>query len=160
MTGYRAQGEILPAGPVTGYRSPLTDQMASNAATQYRTLLWLFTGMGLFCFWPAFQGIRGLVPPLLGMLSGGVGVLCLFTGAWFGVRGAKIRIAERQKKADAVALRTIAAILKDRNETELQAMVAEGGPAAEAARLVLERRKQGLRPSGTHDMSSRAERGI
>ena len=87
-------------------------------------------------------------------------MLCLFTGAWFGVRGAKIRIAERQKKADAVALITIAAVLRDRDETELRSIVAKGGPAAEAARLVLERRKQGLRPSGTHDMSSRAERGI
>jgi len=123
--------------------------MASNAATQYRALLWLFTGMGLFCFWPAFQGIRGLIPPLLGMMSGGAGVLCLFTGAWFGVRGARIRIAERQKKADAVALITIAAVLRDRDETELRSMVAKGGPAAEAARLVLERRKQGLRPSGS-----------
>ena len=146
-------------GPLTAYRLPLTD-MASSQAQQYRALLWLFTGAGLLCFWPAFEGVKGRLPASVGLMSGGLAVLCFFTGAWFGWKGARIRLAEHEKKADAVALRTIAAILKDRNETELQAMVAAGGPAAEAARLVLERRKQGLRPSGTHDMSSRAERGI
>ena len=136
-------------GPLTAYRLPLTD-MASTQAQQYRGLLWLFTGAGLLCFWPIFEGARGRIPPTMGLLSGGIAVLCFMTGAWFGWKGAKLRIAERERKADAVALIMMAATLKDREESELRAVIAKGGPAAEAARLVLERRKTGLRPSGTH----------
>src|SRR6478735_797565 len=123
--------------------------MASSQASQYRGLLWLFTGVGLFCFYPAYLGGRGVVPPLYGLLAGIIAMLCLFTGAYFGWKGAQIRIADRAKKADAIALITLAAVLKDRDEAELLGVIAKGGPAAEAASLVLERRKIGLRPSGT-----------
>jgi hypothetical protein len=120
----------------------------ANQASQYRGLLRLFTGVGLFCFYPAYLGGRGVLPPTYGLMAGMVAVLCLFTGAYFGWKGAQIRIAERAKKADAIALITLAAVLKDRDEEELLGVIKKGGPAAEAARLVLERRKGGLRPSG------------
>ena len=127
--------------------------MASSSASSYRGLLWLFTGAGLLCFWPIFEGARGHIPPSMGLLSGGIAVLCFMTGAYFGWKGAKLRIAEREKKADAVALIMMAATLKDREESELRAVIAKGGPAADAARLILERRKTGLRPSGAHTTS-------
>lgn len=120
----------------------------ASSASQYRALLWIFTGMGLVCFWPAFQGSRGKLPPSAGLLSGMAAVICLFTGAYFGWKGAQIRIAERAKKADAIALVTVAAFLKDKTEAELEAAVTKGGPVGEAARLILERRRTGLRPSG------------
>ena len=126
----------------------------SNSASQYRGLLWLFTGAGLLCFWPIFEGARGHIPPAMGLLSGGIAVLCFLTGAWFGWKGAKIRIAERELKADAVALIMMAATLKDREEGELLKVIAKGGPAAEAAKLILERRKTGLRPSGTQQTTN------
>lgn len=120
----------------------------SNQADQYRALLWLFTLTAVLCLWPAYQGARGTVPQSLGLLSGVLAVVSLFTGAWFGWKGAQIRIAERQKKADAVALITLAAFLKDKSDEELEKAVAKGGPAGEAARLVLQRRRNGLtRPS-------------
>src|SRR5688572_11643918 len=122
----------------------------ANTASQYRTLLWIFTGVGLFCFWPAFMGVQGKLDPSTGLMSAAVGVAALFMGAWYGWKGAQIRIADRNKKADAIALITIAAMLKDRSEEELTAMVAKKGPAGEAAALILERRRNGLtRASGT-----------
>lgn len=125
--------------------------MASDQASQYRAFLWLFTLTAVVCLWPALQGLRGAVPRSVGLMSGLASVFCLFTGGYFGLKGAKIRIAEREKKADAIALITLAAFLKDKSETELQAAAAKGGPAAEAARLILERRRTGLttRPSGS-----------
>ena len=120
----------------------------ANQASQYRSLLWIFTGVGIFFFWPAYQGARGFIPASFGMMSGSVAVLCLFTGAYFGWKGAQIRIAERERKAEAIALVTIAAVLKDRDEAELAAVVAKGGPAAEAARLILQRRKEAGRRVG------------
>lgn len=122
--------------------------MASSQASQYRALLWIFTGVGIFFFWPAYQGARGSIPASFGMMSGSVAVLCLFTGAYFGWKGAQIRIAERERKAEAIALVTIAAVLKDRDEVELVAVIAKGGPAAEAAKLILQRRKEAGRRVG------------
>ena len=126
----------------------------SNSASQYRGLLWLFTGAGLLCFWPLLEGARGHIPPAMGLLSGGIAMLCFLTGAWFGWRGAKIRIAERAKKADVIALMTVAVFLKDKTDAELEAAATKGGPAGEAARLMLERRRSGLRPSSQQQASS------
>ena len=120
----------------------------ANQATQYRVFLYLFTLVGLVCFYVAYKGAQGLFAPELGVTVAALGILCLLAGGWYGMKGARLRIAEREKKADAIALVTLAAFLKDKSEEELQAAVAKGGPAGEAARLVLERRRTGLtRPS-------------
>lgn len=121
----------------------------SAQASQYRAFLYLFALAGLACFWVAIKGTRGTIPPALGLAAGGLGVLCLLLGGWFGLKGARIRMAERARKADAIALVTLAAFLKDKTEAELETAVAKGGPAGEAAALVLERRRTGLRPSAS-----------
>lgn len=122
----------------------------SNQASSYRTLLYLFSFAGLVCFWAAYQGSKGLFSKEMGVTLAVLGLVCFFTGAWYGWRGAQVRIAEREKKADALALVTLAAFLKDKSEEELEVAVKKGGPAGEAARLVLERRRKGLsRPSAS-----------
>jgi hypothetical protein len=120
----------------------------SDQPSQYRAALYLFLFAGLACFWLAWKGSQGLFPPQLGLTIGLAGVGCLFTGGWFGIKGAKVRIEEQRKKADAIALITLAAFLKDKSDEELEKAIAKGGPAGEAAALVLERRRNGLRPSG------------
>lgn len=121
----------------------------SDQASQYRALLWLFTFAAIILLYPTIQGARGIMPREVGMLSGITSALALFAGGWYGWKGAKIRIAERNKKADAIALITVAAFLKDKSEADLEAASAKGGPVGEAARLILERRRTGLttRPS-------------
>lgn len=123
----------------------------SDQAKQYRLFLWLFTLAAAACLWPALQGVKGVVPRSVGLLSGVAAVFCLFVGAWFGLKGARIRIEERNRKADAIALVTLAAFLRDKSEAELEGAIAKGGPAGEAAALVLERRRTGLttRPSAS-----------
>lgn len=136
--------KLLSLSPLTLLQSPLTlfsDDMSATT-NQYRALLWLFAGVGLLCFWPAFQGATGGLPISVGLMSAGVGLLCLFTGAWFGWKGAQLRIAERERKAEAIALVTLAAFLKEKSEVELQGVIAKGGPAAAAAALILKRRTQ------------------
>jgi len=121
----------------------------SSPASQYRAFLWLFTLTAAVMLWPALQGVKGTIPASMGMLSGLASVGCLFLGAYFGWKGAQIRIAERNRKADAVALITLAAFLRDKSEEDLQKAIAKEGPAGEAAALVIERRRTGLttRPS-------------
>lgn len=122
----------------------------SNQAGQYRAFLWLFTVVGASAIGLAFVE-HEMMPPGMGIAASLAGIFAILIGGYFGWKGAQIRIAEREKKADAVALITLAAFLKDRSEEELTATAAKGGPAGEAAALILERRKNGLiRPSGTH----------
>jgi len=116
----------------------------SEQASQYRAALYLFTFAGLICFWVAYKGSQGLFPPSLGLTVGLLGVGCLFVGGWFGMKGARIKLEERQRKADAIALITLAAFLKDKSDEELEKAIAKGGPAGEAAALVLERRRNGI----------------
>ena len=125
--------------------------MASSQAQQYRALLWLCTIAAIALLWPTIQGARGVLPHQVGLLSGITSALALFVGGYYGWKGAQIRIAERNKKADAIALITVAAFLKDKSEEELEKAAAKGGPVGEAARLVLERRRTGLttRPSAS-----------
>ena len=119
----------------------------AHPASQYRAFLWLFTLAAIVLLWPTIQGARGLLPESVGLMSGLTSMLCLFAGGYFGWKGAKIRIEERNKRADAVALVMVAALLKDKSDAELEAAATKGGPAGEAARLVLQRRRSGLRPS-------------
>jgi len=116
----------------------------SDQASQYRAALYLFLLAGLLCFWAAWKGSQGLFPPEIGLTIGLLGVGCLFVGGWFGMKGARVKLEERQKKADAIALITLAAFLKDKSDEELEKAIAKGGPAGEAAALVLERRRNGI----------------
>jgi hypothetical protein len=120
----------------------------SKQATQYRVLLYACSLVGVVCFFIAYKGSRGGLSKEMGISLALLGLLSFLAGAWYGWRGAQMRIAEREKKADALALITLAAFLKDKSEEELEVAVKKGGPAGEAAKLVLERRRSGLtRPS-------------
>ena len=123
----------------------------SKQATSYRALLYLCSIAGLLCFYVAYKGSKGTLSKEMGVTLALLGLVCFLTGAWYGWRGAKMRIEEREKKADALALVMLAAVLKDKSEEELKSAVAKGGPAGDAARLVLERRRSGLttRPSAS-----------
>ena len=123
----------------------------SKQASSYRALLYLCSIAGLVCFFVAYKGSKGAISKEMGVTLAVLGLVCFLTGAWYGWRGAKIRIEEREKKADALALVMLAAVLKDKSEEELQVAMTKGGPAGDAARLVLERRRSGLttRPSAS-----------
>lgn len=123
----------------------------SKQASSYRALLYLCSIAGLVCFYVAYKGSRGGLSKEMGVTLALLGLVCFLTGAWYGWRGAKIRIEERERKADALALVMLAAVLKDKSEEELQVAMTKGGPAGDAARLVLERRRSGLttRPSAS-----------
>ncbi len=120
----------------------------SKQASSYRALLYLCSIAGLLCFFVAYKGSKGALSKEMGVTLALLGLVCFLTGAWYGWRGAKVRIEEREKKADALGLVMLAAVLKDKSEAELEVAVAKGGPAGEAAAMVLERRRHGLtRPS-------------
>ena len=113
-----------------------------SQASQYRLFLWLFTITGLVCFYPAILGARGVLPASMGLMSGAVGVVCLFAGAWFGWRGVLVRQEERRRKSEAVGLVMLAAAIREKPTAELEELALQDGPVAEAAALVLARRAE------------------
>ncbi|HSC59407.1 MAG TPA: hypothetical protein VLC11_07575 [Gemmatimonadales bacterium] len=112
------------------------------AARQYRAAMWLFALLAIAALVPAVQGIRGVVPRYLGFASGGLSVAGFFLSASFGLRGRRLVIEAREREAARLALIMLAGVLKDRNDDELEALARQDGSAAEAARSVLDRRRE------------------
>lgn len=112
------------------------------AARQYRAAMWLFALLGVVALVPAVQGIRGVVPRGLGLLSGGLSVAGLFLSALFGLRGRRVVVEAREREASRLALVMLAGMLKDRPLEELEALSGQEGSAGEAARMLLDRRRE------------------
>ena len=112
------------------------------AAKQYRAAMWLFALLAIAAVVPVVQGIRGVIPRTLGLASGGLSVAGFFLAASFGLRGRRLVIEAREREAARLALVMLAGVLKDRSDDELEALSRQDGSAAEAARSVLDRRRE------------------
>jgi hypothetical protein len=114
----------------------------SRGAREYRQLMWLMVAMGAAGFLLGIAGLRGRAAPSLAPLGFFVGVATLAVAAWFGLRVRSQTLADREREASGALTVLLAAQLRDRDDATLQGIVAKGGPAGEAARLVLEGRKE------------------
>lgn len=90
----------------------------------------------------AFAGIKGWVPQPLGLVSAGFFVVCLLLVAVIGWQRHRQMLVDRETAARGQMIVMIAARLKTQDDEALQAMAARGGPAGEAAALVLEGRAE------------------
>ena len=112
------------------------------AARQYRAAMWLFALLGLVALVPAIQGARGTLPRQVGVLAAVVSVAGLFLAAAFGLRGRRVVVEAREREASRLALVMLAGMLKDRPLEELDALSGQEGSAGEAARMLLDRRRE------------------
>ena len=119
--------------------------MAGAPRGGYRAAMWLCFAVGLLNLWTAVRSARS------GHASAGGTALvlffvCLAAGAWFGWRRAVlIRAAqEQQSRGDAILL--LVAELGRHEDTTLERIARQGGPAGEAAAMVIQgRRERGSR---------------
>ena len=124
----------------------------SDAARAARNGMRVLIGLALFALGLAFAGLRGWVARETVPSS-----LLLFAGAtlgagWFAVRGHRRALADRERASGQFMILAIAAQLGKQDEETLQKIAGRGGPAAEAARLIMEGRRQ--KASGSSATSS------
>ena len=119
----------------------------SQAAQEYRRSMWLAVLLGIAGFTVGIAAIRGNVAPTLGTLGFFVGMGALGLAAWFGLQVRARTLADREREASGTLTVMLAAQLRDRDEATLESMAQRGGPAGEAARLILEGRRERRRPS-------------
>ncbi len=115
----------------------------SDAALLLRRKMWLMLALGVGGLVLVWAALREQVPPALGVIGALLAAVCFSTGVMFGLRGHRQALADR----DAVSRRSmvvlIASALARQTDEALTAIAGRGGPAAEAARQVLEGRRGG-----------------
>lgn len=93
---------------------------------------------------PALRGVRGQLDPIVGILSVGGFLACLLLAALI-AHGSRRRIlADRERLSRGTMLVTMAQMLNKESDETLERIAGRGGPAAEAASMLLERRKSGV----------------
>ena len=121
--------------------SPTMPRELPAAAKQYRAAMWFFVLIALAVAVLAVQGIRRIIPAPIGFAAGAVSSIAFFLAARFGWRVREAIVAERERVAAHLSLVMLAGVLKDRTDAELEALGEKEGATAEAARMVLQRRR-------------------
>jgi hypothetical protein len=119
----------------------------SEGAQSFRTGMRAMIGLALVALSLAFAGMKGWVARKSVPSS-----LLLFAGAtigagWSGIKGHRRALADRERASGQFMIVAIAAQLGRQDEETLREIAGKGGPAAEAAELILEGRRQKVRGS-------------
>jgi hypothetical protein len=103
--------------------------------------MWLVTACGVLALAVAIGGARGILPVALGVAGA---VLFAVTIALAGVLGLKMHrqaLADREIAARRSMIVMLAATLGKQDDAALERIKTQGGPAGEAAALILEGRQ-------------------
>ena len=115
--------------------------MAASRLPLYRAGMWLLAVLGLLNLWIALDNAR------TGSSSSGLTALviffvCISAGGWLGLaRARQLRLArDHQSRRDAILL--LVAELSRHDDNTLAGIARHGGPAGEAAVIVLQGRRE------------------
>lgn len=103
--------------------------------------MWFFILLGLAFLALALAGARGILPPVVGLLSLGGFFFCLICAILLGYQSRQIALAERSGYAATSMLVIMAGMLKDESDETLQRIADQGGPAGDAASMLLQKRR-------------------
>ena len=104
--------------------------------------MWFFVSLGLLLAVSGLAGARGALPPEVGLLSLGGFFFCLLCAVLLGYKSRQAVIEDRSRAASGSMLVIMASMLKDQDEETLERIVHQGGPAAEAASMLLKKRRE------------------
>jgi len=108
----------------------------------YRFGMWGVVALGLPGLFVAFLGIRGSIPLPLGIAGGFAFVVCALLGALVGLQARRQLQLQREKENYSTMLIILASQLKIQDDAVLQRIAGKGGPAGEAAEMVLQGRRE------------------
>ena len=118
-------------------RHPLSD-----AAREYRSAMWLLAGVAIIAFAVGYAGFRGAVPRLAGIIGLSVGIATAMVAFFFGLRAHGRALADQEISSQRTMIVLLTAELGNKDDETLESISRRGGPAGDAARLILEGRRE------------------
>jgi len=118
----------------------------SDAAREYRRAMWVLAGIAVVAYAVGIAGVRGTVPRVAGLLGLSLGVAATVVAFFFGLRAHRRALTDQEFSSRRSMIVLLAAELGSKDDEALVSVVRRGGPAAEAATLILKGRRERLDP--------------
>lgn len=119
----------------------------SEAARSYRTGMLAMIALVFIGVVLAFAGAKGWIDSLIVTPAILIIVAAALGAAWFGLKGHSQVRQDRERASGQFMIVAIAAQLGKQDDETLQKIAGRGGPAGEAAKMLIEGRRQKGRPS-------------
>lgn len=132
--------------------------MTSLPQRAYRFGMWGLVALGLPGLFAAFLGARRVIPLPFGIAGGFTFFACALLGALVGLQARRQMQLQRERENYSTMLVILANQLRVQEDAVLQRIAGKGGPAGEAAEMVLQGRQEkagtGNREKGTGEVVS------
>jgi len=116
--------------------------MSSLPRRAYRFGMWGLVALGLPGLFAAFLGAQRIIPLPLGIAGGFTFLTCALLGALVGLQARRQMQLQRDRENYSTMLIILANQLRIQDEAVLQRIAGKGGPAGEAAEMVLQGRRE------------------
>ena len=116
--------------------------MSSAPQRAYRFGMWGLVALGLPGLFAAFLGALRIIPLPLGAAGGFTFLTCALLGAFVGLQARRQMQLQRDRESYSTMLIIIANQLRVQDDVVLQRIAGRGGPAGEAAEMVLKGRRE------------------
>jgi hypothetical protein len=130
----------------------------------YRLGMWGLVALGTPGLFAAFLGARRVIPLPFGVAGGFAFIVCALLGALVGLQARREMQLQRDRESYSAMLVILATQLRVQDDTVLQRIAGKGGPAGEAAEMVLQGRREkagtGNRERGTGEAPSAPEQSL
>ena len=114
----------------------------SESATEYPRGMWILAVIGLGSLGVSWLAARGSLPRTLGIFGFSIGTAAVMLSAWFGIRARQQALRDQEIAARRSLIVMLAAQLGHQDDETLAGIVRKGGPAGEAAKLILTGRSE------------------
>ena len=103
--------------------------------------MWFFALLGLAFLAAALAGARRILPPTIGLLSLAGFFFCLACAILLGYQSRKATLKNRAGHAATTMMIMMASMLKEESDETLERIADKGGPAGDAASMLLQKRR-------------------
>ncbi len=114
----------------------------SDAAREYRGAMWLLAAVAVLSYAVGFAGVRGAVPRFAGLVGLSLGVAATVVAFFFGRRAHSRALTDQEISSRRTMIVLLTAELGSKDDETLQSIARRGGPAGEAATLILKGRRE------------------
>ena len=114
----------------------------SDRARGLHTVMWVLLGVTVVLLVVGFGGAKGWVPVNVGISALILSFATTIGAGWLGAKAHRQAIADREKLSHGAMIVAIAAQLNQQDDDSLRKLQVRGGPAGEAAGLILLGRQQ------------------